>query len=146
MASFVYVTHIEATAEQAWRALTGPVFAMQYWAGRLLFSDWQVGSPMTLSKNDGSANWDGEVLEYAPPCRLSYKFTMPADQPEDKSPIVYVLFNISEHGPVVQLTVSHEGYVNDARNLEGVNRRWPFILSNLKSILDRQDQPFAWRA
>jgi uncharacterized protein YndB with AHSA1/START domain len=146
MASFVYVTHIAATAEQAWRALTGPVFAMQYWAGRLLFSDWQVGSPMTLSKNDGSANWHGQVLEYTPPCRLSYKFTIPADHPGEKSFSMYVVFNISEHGQDVQLTVSHEGFVHDARSLEGVSRRWPFILSDLKGILERQEKPYAWRA
>lgn len=146
MASFVYVTHISATAEQAWQALTGPAFAMQYWAGRLLFSDWQVGSPMTMSKNDGSANWYGQVLEYTPPSRLSYKFTIPADQPGEKSFLMYVVFNISEHGSVVQLTVSHEGFVHDARSLEGVSRRWPFILSDLKGILERQERPYAWRA
>src|SRR3954454_15002650 len=99
MASFVYVTHIAATAEQAWRALTGPAFAMQYWAGRIIFSDWQVGSPMIISKNDGSVNWHGQVLEYTPPRRLSYKFSMPADQPGEKNPLIYVVFDISEHGP-----------------------------------------------
>jgi uncharacterized protein YndB with AHSA1/START domain len=146
MASFVYVTHISATAEQAWRALTGPAFAMQYWAGRIIFSDWQVGSPVTITKNDGSLNWYGKVLEYKPPHRLSYTFSIPPDQPGEASPLTHVQFVISEHGPIVQLTASHEGFTHDARSLEGVSRRWPFILSDLKGLLERQEPPFAWRA
>jgi uncharacterized protein YndB with AHSA1/START domain len=145
MASFVYVTHIAATAEQAWGALTGPAFALQYWAGRMIFSDWRVGSPVTITKNDGSANWCGRVLEYDPPHRLSYTFSIPADDFGGRSSQVDVLFDISGQGSAVQLTVSHEGFQHDAASLEGVSRRWPFILSDLKGLMDR-DGPYAWRA
>ena len=55
-----------------------------------------------------------EILEYDPPHRLSYTFSIPADDFGGRSSQVDVLFDISGQGSAVQLTVSHEGFQHDA--------------------------------
>ncbi len=69
---FVYVTYIEATPERVWEALTSGDFTEQYWGGGRIESDWEVGSPVRHVKHDRGMDWEGEVLEYDPPRRLSY--------------------------------------------------------------------------
>ena len=123
--TFVYVTYIASTREKVWEALTKPEFTRQYWNGRLLESDWRVGSPVTIRHDydDEIDSLGGTVLEADRPRKLSFG-----------TPPSTVTFELADHDDVVKLTVIHAGL--DAAGVRAAGGGWSFILSNLKTLLE----------
>ncbi len=133
--TFVYVTYIESTPDQVWRALTDADLTGQYW-GHSNVSDWQVGSRWEHQRLDGSgiADTGGKVLESNPPSRLVTTWEdptagMPGDDPSR------VTFEIEPYGDIVRLTVTHEN-IPDEANRQLAASGWAAVLSNLKSLLE----------
>ncbi|MBR0741803.1 SRPBCC family protein [Bradyrhizobium liaoningense] len=133
---FVYVTYIETTAEELWQALTSSEFTKQYWFGAEVRSDWKVGSRFALLL-DGEVTDSGEILEADPPRRLSYSFKHHKFEELRGEPISRVVFTLEPFGPLVRLTVLHDGFVEGGKYLGAVSNGWPAILSGLKSLLER---------
>jgi uncharacterized protein YndB with AHSA1/START domain/DNA-binding transcriptional ArsR family regulator len=149
---FVYVTYIQTTPEDLWRALTDPVFTRRYW-GLALETDWQPGSAMTWEK-DGTRQSDPEqiVLEADPHRRLAYAWhaftprwnatvglsdealARVAAEPRSR-----VSFDIEPHGESVKLTVVHDGFEPGSTVAEMVSGGWPMVLSSLKTLLETGD-------
>ena len=124
--TFVYVTYIASTREKVWEALTNPEFTRQYWNGRLVESDWRVGSPVTIRHDydDETDSLGGTVLEADRPRKLSFG-----------TPPSTVTFELIDHNDeVVKLTVVHAGL--DAAGVQAVSGGWSFILSNLKTFAE----------
>jgi len=123
--TFTYVTYIASTREEIWRALTEPEFTRRYWNGRLVESDWRVGSPVTIRHDydDGVDSLGGMVITADRPRRLSYGV-----------PPNVVTFELTDHADVVKLTVIHEGL--DDVGVASVSEGWAFIVSNLKTLLE----------
>ena len=48
-----------------------------------------------------------------------------------------VVFTIEPHGKLVKLTLTHEGFAEGSKLLDGISKGWPAILSSLKSLLER---------
>jgi uncharacterized protein YndB with AHSA1/START domain len=132
---FVYVTYIETTPEKLWEALTSSEFSRRYWFGTELKPDWKVGSPLALVMN-GTTTDTGEVLEAEPPRRLSYSFKHVLDDEMRNERPSRVVFTIEPHGNLVKLTLTHEGFAEDSKLLDGISKGWPAILSSLKSLLE----------
>ena len=146
---FVYTTYINTTPERLWQALTDPAFTKRYW-GVEFATDWAKGSGMTWHENAATiADPEQVVLEADPYRRLSYTwhtFTPEwaasaelADDHVDRlraEPRSTVTFQLEPDGPVVKLTVVHEG---GPTLLADVSQGWPAILSNLKSLLETGD-------
>lgn len=132
---FVYVTYIETTPEKLWQALTSSEFTKQYWFGAEVCSDWKVGAPFALSL-DGEVTDSGEILEADPPRRLSYSFKHHKYEELRHEPISRVVFTLEPFGPVVRLTVLHDGFIEGGKYLGAVSNGWPAILSQLKSLLE----------
>ena len=127
---FVYVTHIATTRDKVWAALTQPEFTRIFWNGRILDSDWQPGSPITIRHDyDDAVDSTGTVLAAEPPRRLSYR-TVTEEGHETT-----VTFELVASGGVVALTVTHTG-LTDASTLRSASGGWSFILSNLKTYLE----------
>ncbi|MFL6119102.1 ArsR/SmtB family transcription factor [Actinophytocola sp.] len=145
---FVYTTYINTTPERLWQALTDPAFTTRYW--RTTFdTDWAKGSPMTWH-HQGITIADAEqvVLESNPYTRLAYTWHTFTQEWADSTkafddenlaklreePRSTVTFDIEQQdGPVVRLTVTHEG---GPTLLEAVSQGWPAIISSLKSLLE----------
>jgi len=123
--TYVYVTYINATAEQVWFALTDADLTGQYWGHRNV-SDWQPGSRWQHLRTDGSgiADTGGVVVEATPPIRLV--MTM-----EEST----VTFTIEPFEEIVRLTVRHEDLATD-QDLADVAKGWPAVLANLKTLLE----------
>jgi uncharacterized protein YndB with AHSA1/START domain/DNA-binding transcriptional ArsR family regulator len=147
--SFVYVTYINTTPEQLWRALTEPAFTNRYW-GNAFGTDWRVGSTMTWEQK-GTVVADPEqvVLESEPYRRLSYSWHTFTQELADTfefsaefqakvaaEPRSKVAFDIEPVGDMVKLTVVHDGFEPGSTVLESVSGGWPQILSNLKTLLE----------
>jgi uncharacterized protein YndB with AHSA1/START domain len=132
---FVYVTYVETTPEKLWEALTSSEFSRQYWFGTELRSDWKIGSRFALVMN-GTPTDDGEILEADQPWRLSYSFRhVLNDEMRNERP-TKVVFVIEPHGKFVKLTLTHEGFAEGSKLLDGISKGWPAILSSLKSLLE----------
>jgi uncharacterized protein YndB with AHSA1/START domain len=132
---FVYVTYIETTPEKLWAALTSSEFSRQYWFGTELRTDWTIGSPFALVMN-GTPTDVGEILEFDPPRRLSYTFRhVLQDELRNERP-TKVVFKLEPHGKLVKLTLTHEGFADASKLLDGISKGWPAILSSLKSLLE----------
>jgi uncharacterized protein YndB with AHSA1/START domain len=132
---FVYMTYIETTPEKLWEALTNSEFTKRYWFNTEVKSDWKVGSPFALVMN-GTTTDVGEILEADRPRRLAYTFRHQLDEEMRKEPPTKVVFTIEPHGSLVKLTVTHEGFVEGSKLLDGISKGWPAILSGLKTLLE----------
>lgn len=132
---FVYVTYIKTTPEKLWDALTSSEFSKRYWFDTELRSDWKVGSSFALVMN-GTTTDVGEILEADRPRRLSYTFRHVLDDDLRAEPATKVVFTLEPHGDLVKLTLTHEGFADGSKLLDGISKGWPAILSNLKSLLE----------
>ena len=132
---FVYVTYIETTPEKLWQALTDGGFTRRYWFGMRLRSDWKVGSSFEMVHGDDSVSDAGKVVECDPPRRLAYTFINVSDTYKGEVPAL-ATFMLEPYGRLVKLTLTHEGFSEGSKFLNGISKGWPAILSSLKSILE----------
>lgn len=132
---FVYAIYIEAPAVKVWEALTHGEHTKHFWS-RYVQSDWQVGSRVEFLRADKSKlSHDGKVLEIDPPRRLVMTFDVtPEGMKEPPSRVTYELEEL--HG-ATKLTVIHDNFPADSEVLKGVSKGWPYILSSLKTYLER---------
>lgn len=132
---FVYVTYIETTAEELWCALTDGDFTERYWFGMRLRSDWKVGSSFEMVRSDGTVSDAGKVIECDPPKRLAYSFINLSDAYKGER-VPVATFVLEPYGKLVKLTLTHQGFSEGGKFLDGVSQGWPAILSSLKSTLE----------
>src|SRR4051794_16382236 len=132
---FVYTTYIETTPEQLWEALTNSEFTKRYWFDTEVRSDWKVGSHFALVMG-GKTTDTGEILEADRPRRLSYTFKHQLMEEMRNEPATKVVFTIEPYGNLVKLTVTHEGFVEGSKLLDGISKGWPAIIPGLKSLLE----------
>ena len=132
---FVYAIYIEASAAKVWEALTNGEHTKHYWS-RYVQSDWKVGSRVECLRADKSKlSHDGEVLEIDAPRRLVMTFDVtPEGMKEPPSRVTYELEEL--HG-ATKLTVIHNGFPPESEVLKGISKGWPYILSSLKTYLER---------
>lgn len=126
---FVYVTYIRTTPRKLWDALTRGDFMAKYWHARIR-STWKIGAPVQTFTRQGRLDWDGKVLEYDPPRRLSYTFQILGYQKRSSR----IVFELEPAGSSVKLTLSHFGI--EARRRRGIAEGWPVFFSSLKSVLE----------
>jgi uncharacterized protein YndB with AHSA1/START domain len=132
---FIYITYIETTPEKLWEALTSSEFSKRYWWNTSVVSDWKVGSPFSLVLN-GQTTDVGEILEAAPPRRLSYTFHHILNEAANKERPSRVTFVLEPHGKLVKLTLTHEDFAEGSVVVDGISKGWPAIMSSLKSMLE----------
>jgi uncharacterized protein YndB with AHSA1/START domain len=127
--AFVYVTYIDTTPEKLWEALTNPEFTRQYWGGRRIEFDWELGSPVKMTSSKGEHEILGKVIESRRCELLSYTWH---SKPPSK-----VTFLLEPFGAVMRLTVTHGGLSPESKEYERTRQGWIAILSSLKSLLER---------
>ena len=133
---FVYVTFIKTTPEALWSALTTADFMKQYWFGIAIESDWAVGSPWKMVRENGDVTDTGEVIACDRPRHLLLKWRNEF-RPELKAEgYAFCAYDIEQVEGAVKLTVTHTIDVEDAKFIVAVSGGWPRILSNLKSLLE----------
>ena len=134
---FAYVSYIKTTPGNLWHALTTPESIKQWWGGGInIKSDWKVGSPWTMSYEDGRAADSGEILESSPPKRMVIKWRNEFSPEMKEEGFSRCSFDLEETDEAVKLTVTQEIDVPNSKFIEAVSGGWPLILSNLKSLLE----------
>jgi uncharacterized protein YndB with AHSA1/START domain len=132
----IYHTYIRTTPQRLWQAITDGAITRQYFHGTRMEGDFTAGSEYRCYLRDGRLAVEGNVLEADPPRRLliTWHFLYAPDLAAQ--PPSHVLWEIEQRGDVCLLTVTHDlldpltsSHVSEAGG-------WPFILSNLKSLLE----------
>jgi uncharacterized protein YndB with AHSA1/START domain len=131
---FVYTTFIETTAEKLWHALTDGDFTERYWFGHRVASDWKVGSPFKLARQD-AARVEGKVLISDPHKRLAYSWD-PCSSDAKRERTSRVTFDLEPRGNIVKLTVTHDNLDEGGKTLRDISGGWPMVIASLKSLLE----------
>jgi len=147
----VFRIHIRATPEAIWDAITSSDWTTRYGYGTPVEYDLRPGGTYRALANDGMKAYgspdvvcDGDVIESDPPRRLVQTWRMlfePAMAAEPIGRLTYEIEPTEKHG-VTRLTIIHD--VADAPihaslvtgDVAQAGGGWPFILSDLKSLLE----------
>jgi uncharacterized protein YndB with AHSA1/START domain len=129
---FVYVTYIEATADQVWSALTDAELTAQFW-GHSNVSDWTESAEWRHVRTDGSgiADVTGRVVASDRPELLSLTFGEPEDA---DSPTPTATFTIEQFQNIVKLTITHNHLPADQYDIAALG--WASVAANLKTLLE----------
>ena len=135
--AFVHVSYIASTADKVFAALTDGRFTQEYWAGRIIESDWKKGSPVRFRKRSGGDDGtQGTVLECDPPSLLVYTWSHVSPSGE-RTPASKVTFTLKQVTPGnVRLQIVHEAHDPGSEVVEVVREGWSAVLSSLKSYLE----------
>ncbi len=136
---FVYVSYIRATPQQVWKALTTPHIIERYWAGMHTETDWKEGSAWTMKFPDGRIADAGKIIESSPPKRMVIRWRNEWKPEMKEEGFSLCSFDLEKLDGAVKLTVTHGINVLNSKFIEAVSSGWPFILSNVKSLLETGD-------
>jgi uncharacterized protein YndB with AHSA1/START domain len=133
----VFVTYIATTPEKLWAALTSAEFSRQYFFGRAVMVEPNIGGKFQLLMEDGTVDSQGRVLDYDKPRRLAVTWRVEWLPDFRDLPEGIVIFDLAPSGETVRLTVSeiHDPALPE-KFKEGGRTGWPIILSGLKSLLE----------
>ncbi|RSN08840.1 transcriptional regulator [Streptomyces sp. WAC 05977] len=158
----VYRVYIKATPEKIWDAITKPEWSRKYGYSGLVEFDLRPGgkhathpTPDFVQAGFTDDLAGGEVLEVVPPRRLVITWKLLMDPAYAEEPYTKLTYEIEETKTAgTRLTVTHDltgapttaALVNgsqeniDAGPNENPGGGWPWILSDLKTLLET-DEP-----
>ena len=145
----VYQVFIRATAKAIWDAITKPEWTQRYGYRSIAEYDLRPGgsyrgkaTPEFQAMGMPELVVAGEVIEADPPRKLVHTWSFQWDELKDEGP-TRVTFEIDEgDAGVCRLTVTHElenaplTAAQLAGEIEGAGGGWPFVLSDLKTLLE----------
>jgi uncharacterized protein YndB with AHSA1/START domain/DNA-binding transcriptional ArsR family regulator len=147
----VFRVHIKATPEAIWQAITTPEWTQRYGYRAVSEYDLRPGGTYRGLANEGMKAMgapdlvvEGEVLEVDPPRRLVQTWRMLFEPGQAAEPMTRLTWEVEPLADgVCRLTVVHD--LTDAplhaalvtgEHVESAGGGWPFILSDLKSLLE----------
>jgi uncharacterized protein YndB with AHSA1/START domain len=146
----VYQVFINATPQAIWDAITKPEWTQRYGYRSIAEYDLRPGgsyrgraTPEFQAMGMPEVVVDGEVIEADPPHRLVHSWRFLWDEEVKAEGPTRVTFEIAEgQAGVSKLTVTHEmenAPITSAQlagDIEGAGGGWPFVLSDLKTLLE----------
>jgi uncharacterized protein YndB with AHSA1/START domain len=149
----VYQVFINATPQAIWDAITKPEWTQRYGYRSIAEYDLRPGgsyrgraTPEFQAMGMPEVVVDGEVIEADPPHRLVHSWRFLWDEEVKAEGPTRVTFEIAEgQAGVSKLTVTHEmenAPITSAQlagDIEGAGGGWPFVLSDLKTLLETGD-------
>lgn len=147
----VHRVYIKAPAQRVWEAITSPEWTDRYGYGGTTEYEFRPGAPFVSQPGVGMQAAgvtdpvvDGEVLEADPPHRLVLTWRMLMDEAMKAEGFTRLTYDIVETDGVSKLTVTHD--LTGAPSLAlvvggdleetGAGGGWPWILSDLKTLLE----------
>ena len=154
----VYRVYIKASAEKIWQAITDPEWTNRYGYTGYAQYDLRPGGdfrivPSPEFKAASEANGypcpdvmvDGQVIEADPPHKLVSTWRMAMSPEAASEGFTTLTYEIKDHGSSCSVTVTHElegkplhaAMVSGGdANLDEGGGGWPWVLSDLKSLLE----------
>ena len=133
-------THIRATPDRVWHAISDRETIKQYFFGTEAISDWKVGSTLVFQGEwEGNTYQDkGNILAVEPGRLLQYNywsgFSGLADTIENYSLVTY---RLEDDGMETTIRLTQEGFTNEEAKSHG-DRGWTMVLENLKKLLETE--------
>lgn len=138
----LFKAEIDAPLDAVWRELTQPGVVQRAYFDSVLESDLEPGSAIAYRTPNGKHTFiKGEVVAFEPPRRFAHTFTF-MNLPDAPTQVAY---SLEPDGEGTCVTIQHTGFEGETKTWREVGRGWPFILGNLKSILERGKLPFKTR-
>ncbi|HLV90100.1 MAG: SRPBCC family protein [Acidimicrobiales bacterium] len=156
--TLVYRVYIKATPDQVWQAITDPEWTNRYGYTGYAEFDLRPGGRYRVIPNPEFKRQaeefsgqsldvvtDGEVIEADPPRKLVHTWRLLMDPDMMAEGHTRVTYEITEVAGGVALTLTHEleGAPKTAEMVAGTNidpasggGGWPWVLSDLKSLLE----------
>jgi uncharacterized protein YndB with AHSA1/START domain/DNA-binding transcriptional ArsR family regulator len=134
--ALVFQIVINAPPAKVWNALTQGDFTKLYFFETMVELNSAKGSPIKYRYRDGSTAVEGEVLDITEPKKLVISWHPCYDPVLARETPSRVTFELEERGPFTLLTVIHDEFPAESKVAGEVSRGWPFILSNLKTLLE----------
>lgn len=155
----VYRVYIKATPEQVWDAITKPEWTDRFGYGGQTDFDLRAGAPYRTRPSEAMVKAgaemghpvpdtvvDGEVVEADPPHRLVLTWRMLMDLTGELAAegFTRLTYEIERAAGATKLTVVHElagapklaALVSGENEASGAGGGWPWVLSDLKSLLE----------
>ena len=135
--SFKQTLFIKSTKKEVWNALVEPEIVKRYFLCPLKKIGLKENSPIIY----GNKEFDliiGRIISCDKNRKLvhSFKFLPPGHEGTDKDEETIVSYCIEEENGLVILTLLHEGFIEKNQSYQNITGGWPFILSNLKTMLE----------
>jgi uncharacterized protein YndB with AHSA1/START domain len=133
----VFQTHIRATPEAVWQALTDPEFTRRYFHRTAVESTWERGAGFRMVLPNGDDAVDGVVEEVDPPRRLvvTWHVLYDAEMAEEPPGRVEWLITPSDDG-VTRVTTIHRDLALSPKTSDEVGYGWTWVLDSMKSFLE----------
>ncbi len=133
----VFQTHIRATPEAVWQALTDPDFTRRYFHRTAVDSTWERGAGFRMILPNGADAVEGIVEEVDPPRRLvvTWHVLYDAEMAEEPPSRVEWLIAPSADG-VTRVTTIHRDLALSPKTSEEVGYGWTWVLDSMKSFLE----------
>jgi uncharacterized protein YndB with AHSA1/START domain len=153
----VYRVYIKATQEQVWDAITKPEWTDRFGYGGKTDFDLRAGAAYRTAPSEAMVKAgaemgmpvpdtivDGEVVEADPPRRLVLTWRMLMDPALAAEGFTRLTYELEPAAGATRLTVVHElagapglaAMVSGEHEASGAGGGWPWILSDLKSLLE----------
>lgn len=129
---------IYSSPSSVWKALIDPEIVKQYMYGAEVYSDWQVGSPITYTGEwDGKPYVDkGNILEIIPERVLSYTYWSPLAGTQDfEDNYAHVTYHISPFDDETTLTITQDNLETEEAVI-AAEENWMKVMRNIKHILE----------
>ncbi|CAG5069150.1 hypothetical protein DYBT9623_01886 [Dyadobacter sp. CECT 9623] len=131
-------TSIYASPSKVWKALIDPEIVRKYMYGAEVYSDWQVGSPITFT-----GEWEGQqyvdkgtILEIIPERVLSYSYWSPLSGVEDfEDNYMHVTYHVSEYDDETTLTITQDNLDSDEAVVKA-EENWMNVSKQIKHLLE----------
>lgn len=133
----VYVTYIVASPETIWEALTRPEYTQQFYFGRSVESDWQIGSLVRYWLPDGQLAAEGMVTQCRRFKELALRWKICWVEALRSRPESTVTYKIENLKGVSRLTLREQHEIAlDMNGLKAARRIWTIVLSGLKTLVE----------
>jgi len=127
---------IKSSTTAVWKALTQGEFTQRYFHQTRIESSWRAGATVTYFNTDGSTAVAGEILESAPPNKLSFTWHVHYDETAKKEQPSRVTFLLESIEDATKLTVIHDNFPDNSVVYPRISEGWIAILGNLKTMLE----------
>lgn len=134
--TYVYSSYIRTTPKKLWQALTSPEFQKQYFGNASFDTNWKKGSDWKLGFPDGTIADSGKVLESKPYKKIVLSWQHQMDAKAKAEGFARCTMELKVVKDIVKLTITHEMNRPNSKLIKNVSQGWPFIISNLKSMLE----------
>ena len=133
---FMYTIYIKAPIDRVWNALIDGDVTQKYWVGIRHIGDWTPGGDWKNQTPKGTITDSGKVIEFDPPkhLALSWRHLHFESMIEDADTICS--YDLEQDGDLTKLTLHHRCELPNSRQIAGVSKGWPSVLSALKSYLE----------